>query len=362
MEQAGKKVGLIGTIENSIGNVKIENAHRTTPESIELQRLLNRMSKENVEYVVMEVSSQALKLNRVAGCNFLVGAFTNFSKDHIGTNEHPDMEDYFNSKLKLFSMCKQSFINADDEKIFSKIDCFNNPITFSIDRNNTDFYSDSIKFDSTKTEFDVINNDEKEHFTINIPGKFTVYNCLTAISICKFLKIPDEYIDLGIKKAKVPGRSEIFENDLGLNIIIDYAHSPESLKNILMSTKAYTKNRLICVFGCGGNRDNSKRPIMGEISGEIADYTIITSDNPRGENPSDIVNQIEAGIKNVTQNYEIIVDRKKAMKKALQIAKTDDIIVLAGKGHETYQEINNEFIDFDERVVLKEIIEELKRG
>jgi len=171
-----------------------------------------------------------------------------------------------------------------------------------------------------------------------------------------------EYIKSGLENAKVPGRSEVFENDLGLNIIIDYAHSPESLRSILMATKAYTKNKLISVFGCGGDRDNAKRPIMGKISGEIADVTIITSDNPRTEKPEEIVKQIENGIKEVSNaNYEVIVDRKEAIKRALQIATKNDIIILAGKGHETYQEINNEFIDFDERVVLKEIIEELKK-
>jgi len=188
LEKAGKKVGLIGTIENSIGMRKIENAHRTTPESIELQRLFCEMNKEDVEYVVMEVSSQALKLDRVAGLNFEVAAFTNFSEDHIGANEHPDMDDYFCSKLKLFNMCKKSFINTDDDKIYSAINLINeNALTYSIKR-NSDFVACNIEFDSTKTQFDVKFNGKQEHYNVNIPGEFTVYNSMTAIAICKYFR------------------------------------------------------------------------------------------------------------------------------------------------------------------------------
>jgi len=358
LEQAGKKVGLIGTIENSILGEKIENAHRTTPESIELQRLFYKMVEKGVEYVIMEVSSQALKLNRVAGCEFDIGVFTNFSKDHIGQDEHPSMEDYFCSKMKLFNMCKKGFINVDDNTIKSHIEDIKCPFDSYSINNESDYIATNIEINSVNTKFGLNIGDEKE-FCINIPGKFSVYNSLAAICVAKELEIQEDIIAMGLKKVKVPGRSELVENSLGLTILIDYAHSPDSLENILTATKSYTKGNLICVFGCGGDRDNKKRPIMGEISGKIADITIITSDNPRTEDPKEIVKQIEEGIKNTTGKYEVIVDRTEAMKRAIEIAGKDDIIILAGKGHETYQEINGQCIDFDERVVLTDIIKKL---
>lgn len=360
LEASGKKVGLIGTIENNIAGRKIENAHRTTPESIELQALFAMMVEQQVEYVVMEVSSQALKLNRVAGCDFDIGAFTNFSEDHIGANEHESMEDYFNSKLKLFDMCKLGFINLDTPEMVScenKLKCLTK--TYAIDNSKANLVAKNINISNTKTTFELNIDNSIHQFEINIPGRFSVYNSLAAISITNELGIEIECIKEGLKKVKVPGRSELVPNKLGLTVLIDYAHSPDSLRNILTAVKAYTKGRLISVFGCGGDRDNAKRPIMGEISGKIADFTIITSDNPRTEDPDKIVHQIEEGIKKTDAKYKVIVDRRQAIEYSLRIANKDDIIVLAGKGHETYQELNGKTIDFDERVVLKEIIEKI---
>ena len=361
LEKAGKKVGLIGTVATYINGNKIGDSDRTTPESLELQKLFNKMVEEKVEYVVMEVSSQSLKLHRVDGCEFDLVAFTNFSEDHISEKEHPDMQDYFQSKLKLFNMCKTGFVNIDDlqgnkiPKMFPE-----NDITgYGIDNSGT-FLAKDITITNSYVDFKVKITDRNERVKVDIPGRFTVYNALCAICICKKLGIDAENIKTALEKIKVPGRSEMVENKLEIPIMIDYAHSPESLENILRAVKSYTRGRVISVFGCGGDRDTRKRPLMGEISGKIADYTIITSDNPRTEKPEEIVKQIEKGITKTKGKYEVIVDRKKAIEKAIKMANKNDIIVLAGKGHEPYQEINGVKHPFDERIIVTDIISKMK--
>ena len=357
LEKAGKKVGLIGTVAIYINGEKIKDSERTTPESLELQKLFTEMVKQEVEYVVMEVSSQSLKLHRVDGCEFDLVAFTNFSEDHISEKEHPNMEDYFNSKLKLFHMCKTGFVNIDDLQV-SKIPAMfpESEITrYGID-NPGEFLAKDITITNSYVDFKAKLTDKNERIKVDIPGRFTVYNALAAMAICKKLGIDAETIKEALLNIKVPGRSEMVDNKLNLPIMIDYAHSPESLENILKAVKSYTRGRVISLFGCGGDRDTRKRSIMGEISGKIADYTIITSDNPRTEKPEDIVSQIEEGIKKTKGKYEVIVDRKEAIAKAIKMANKNDIIVLAGKGHEPYQEINGKKYDFDERIIVKEII------
>ena len=362
LEKAGKKVGLIGTVATYINGKKLADADRTTPESIELQKIFNQMAQENVEYVVMEVSSQSLKLHRVDGCDFDIVAFTNFSEDHISEKEHPDMQDYFESKLKLFNMCKVGFVNIDDlhgNKILGRFP--ESEITgYGID-NYCSFLAKDITITNSYVDFKAKLGEKNERIKVDIPGRFTVYNALCAICICKKLDIDSDSIKKALVKVKVPGRSEMIENKLEIPIMIDYAHSPESLENILRAVKSYTKGRVISVFGCGGDRDSRKRPIMGEISGKIADYTIITSDNPRTEDPTKIVKQIEDGIKKTKGKYEVIVDRIEAIKKAIKMANKNDIIVLAGKGHEPYQEINGVKYPFDERIIVNEIIAEMKK-
>ena len=361
LEKAGKKVGLIGTIAIYINGQKLKDSDRTTPESLELQQLFAKMVDEGVEYVVMEVSSQSLKLHRVDGCEFDYVAFTNFSEDHISEKEHPDIKDYFESKMKLFKMCKKGFVNIDDLQ-GSKIPAMfpDNEITkYGID-NYGDFLAKDITITNSYVDFRAKLTDRNDRVKVDIPGRFTVYNALLAIAICKQIGIDAEVIKNALLKVKVPGRSEMVDNKLEIPIMIDYAHSPESLQNILKAVKSYTRGRVISVFGCGGDRDSHKRPIMGEISGKIADYTIITSDNPRTEEPKSIVEQIEEGIKKTKGKYEVIVERKEAIKKAIKMASKADIVVLAGKGHETYQEINGEKFDFDERKIVKEIIENNK--
>ena len=359
LEASGRKVGLIGTIENYIGEDSLGMSERTTPESLDLQKVLSKMAKEKVEYVVMEVSSQALKLNRVDGVEFDIGVFTNFSKEHISEKEHTDMEDYFNSKLKLFDMCKLGFINIDDfraGKIKKSAKC--EIKTYGVN-NQCDLLAKDITITNVSVDFKAKLTDRNERIKVDIPGRFSVYNSLAAISVALYYGVSPEIIKTELEKIKVPGRSELVPNKKELDIMIDYAHSPESLKSILEAVKTYTRGRVILVFGCGGDRDKTKRPMMGEIAGTLANYTIITSDNPRTENPEAIIQDIKLGIDKTKGKYEIEVDRKEAIKKAIKMAQKRDMIILAGKGHEPYQEINNQKYPFDERVIIKEIIDEM---
>ena len=359
LEKAGKKVGLIGTIATYINGKKVKESDRTTPESLELQELFYKMAKEKVDYVVMEVSSQSLKLNRVYGCNFDYAIFTNFYKDHISLKEHSDMEDYFNSKLKLFSMTMRGFINADDFKC-NRIKS-NSPkctfSTYSID-NNSDYLAKDITITNISVEVKVKIQGKNERVKVNIPGRYSVYNALSAIALADAIGIKIEKIKEGLENITVPGRNELVPNNKELAIMIDYAHTAESLSNILQAVKTYTKGKVICVFGCGGDRDKTKRPQMGEVAGRIADYSIVTSDNPRTEAPIEIINEIEDGIKKTKGKYEIIENRKEAIKKAIEMMTKKDIVILAGKGHETYQEINGEKLPFDEREIVKEFLKE----
>ncbi len=360
LEAQGKKVGLIGTIENYIGEDSLGESDRTTPESLELQRIFAKMVQEKVEYVVMEVSSQALKLQRVAGCNFDVGVFTNFSKEHISAKEHTDMEDYFKSKLKLFEMCQIGFINIDDfrgSRVKKEAKC--TVKTYGID-NGCDLLAKDITITNIGVDFKVKLGDRNERVKVDIPGRFSVYNSLAAISVALYFGVSPEIIKTALEKIKIPGRSELVPNKKELNIMIDYAHSPESLESILQAVKTYTKGRVIVVFGCGGDRDTGKRPLMGEIAGRIADYSIVTSDNPRTEEPEKIIKEIEVGISKTKGKYEIIVDRKEAIAKAIKMANKNDLVILAGKGHEPYQEINKVKHPFDERKIVKDIINNMK--
>ena len=361
LEKAGHKVGLIGTIAVYIGDKKIKESSRTTPESIELQKIFADMVNEGVDVVVMEVSSQSLKLNRVNGCDFDYGVFTNFSHEHISEKEHPDMEDYFQSKLKLFEMCKVGFVNADDiysAKAGRLAKC--EITTYGID-NFCHILAKDITITNSYVDFKVKIDNKNERVKTCIPGRFSVYNSLAAICIACKLGANAEQIKEALVEVRVPGRSELVDNKRDLTIMIDYAHTPESLESILRAVKSYTKGRVISVFGCGGDRDKIKRPLMGEVSGIVATNTIITSDNPRTEDPEEIIKEIEVGIKKTNGQYTCIVDRTKAIKEAIRMASKSDIIVLAGKGHEPYQEINHEKLPFDERIIVNEIIEELDK-
>ena len=363
LEKQGIKVGLIGTVASYIGDTKIQNNDNTTPESLKLQEILAQMVEKDCEIVVMEVSSQSLKLHRVAGCNFYIAIFTNLAEDHISTKEHPNMEDYFNSKVELFKMCKTGIINSDD--IYSitipKLVPECNYTTYGID-NNCDLLAKDITVTNQYVDFKVKLGDKNERVKVSIPGRFSVYNSLAAICATLKLGCSPESIKDALIDIRVPGRNELVTNKKGLTIMIDYAHTPASLEKILSAVKIYTKGRVISVFGCGGNRDRNKRPMMGEASGRVADYTIITSDNPRDEEPEEIVKEIEKGIKKTKGKYECIVDRVEAIKKAIKMANQKDIIVLAGKGHEQYQEINGKRYPFDEAKIVNEIIDEMEEN
>jgi UDP-N-acetylmuramoyl-L-alanyl-D-glutamate--2,6-diaminopimelate ligase len=358
-EEADRLMGIIGSIANCIGNEKIP-ARRTTPESYDLQELFEKMMNRSVDSCVMEVTSQGLKLNRVDFLPFEIGVFTNFSQDHIGGNEHADMNEYFSCKQKLFRMCKKGIVNADadrSDKVISEATC---PIlTYGI-RHKADITISNLITHSDKSSFIATTPWFEIPVTVSAPGIFNVYNALAAIAVCGMSGIPAEAIQKGLTKVQVPGRTEIVPTPgCDYTVMIDFAHTPDSLANILKAVKEFAAGRVISVFGCGGDRDRSKRPLMGEISTRIADYSIITSDNPRTEEPASILKDIEAGISNKFAEYMVIEDRTSAIRYAMSIAKPGDVIVLAGKGHETYQMFKDKTIHYDEREVVENLLKEL---
>ena len=358
LEEENRLVGLIGSVANKIGN-QVLPSERTTPESLELQELFKEMVLQKVDSVSMEVSSQGLELHRVSCCDFDIGAFTNLTQDHISPHEHASMEDYFKAKLKLFGMCKKALVNIDSpygKRVIEAAKC--EVLTFGIE-NEADIKAVNIVTHSDSVDFDVITPMGTYSVKVPVPGMFSVYNALTAIGVATMMGVSKENIVKGLLKVVVPGRAEVIARRDNFTVMTDYAHTPDSLKNILETVKSFAKGRTVCVFGCGGDRDSSKRPQMGEIAGNIADFTIITSDNPRTEVPEAIVADIEEGIKRTSGEYIKIVDRRSAIKYALENAQKGDIIVLAGKGDETYQIFKDKTIKFDEREVVSELLKEL---
>lgn len=353
LNASGKRTGMIGTIYNTYANVCIESS-RTSPESLDLQKLLRDMVDAGMEYVVMEVSSHSLVLDRVYGLHFAIGIFTNLSQEHL--DFHGTMENYLLAKSKLFEMCDFALVNGDDiytPRLMKMIKC--KTATFGLD-NAVNVTATDVRINNNNVEFKMYVNKMLETIIINIPGRFTVYNALAAIGTCSLLGSQMDAILLALANIKVPGRSEIIDVPKTFTVMVDYAHNPSSLEAILSSIKKYVKGRIICVFGCGGNRDKEKRPMMGEISGRLADFTVITTDNPRNEDPNIIMGEIEEGIKKTKGLYKIIENRKEAIAFAMRIAWKNDIVIIAGKGHETYQELKNgRKIDFDERKVVKDI-------
>ncbi|ELC8456458.1 UDP-N-acetylmuramoyl-L-alanyl-D-glutamate--2,6-diaminopimelate ligase [Clostridium perfringens] len=358
LEKAGFMTGLIGTIANYIGNKKVD-AVRTTPESYELHELFKNMVDAGVEYCVMEVSSHSLELDRVYGIQFEEGIFTNLTRDHL--DFHKTFENYYNAKFKLFERSNHSIINLDDPyganivKDIEERGVKTKVSNFSIEK-ESDFKAFEIKSHSNGSEFKV-NLESIEEFSINIPGEYNIYNSLGCIICAYNLNIPMDKIKEGLSDVVIPGRCELVakEKNLPYSIIIDYAHTPDGLENILSTVKAFTKNRMISVFGCGGDRDKVKRPQMGKIGCELSDIAIITSDNPRSEEPMDIINDIVKPLN--YDNFVIEVNRKEAIRKAMNMALEGDVIVIAGKGHETYQILKDETIHFDEREVVYDILE-----
>ncbi len=362
LEKHGLKVGLIGSIAIYINEEKIEDTDRTTPESIEIQKNLAMMVDKKVDVVIIEVSSQAMKLDRVAGCEFDVGLFTNLTEDHISAKEHPTMEDYFNCKLELLKISKHAVINNDDETVRKVKDLLPNKDikTFSID-NQSDFKVNptNIKITDSNIDFSIMFNGKEEKIEACIPGRFSVYNASGAIAVSSYFDVTANEIRQALKTLKVLGRSELVDNKLGLTIMIDYAHTPSSLESILTAVKSYAKGKIICAWGVGGDRDAAKRPVMGEISGRLADYTVLMSDQVRTEDPLKILKEIEVGIIPTGKPYKIIVDRTEGIRYAISIAKPGDIIVIPGLGHDLYLEKNGIKYPYDERKVISKLIDEM---
>ncbi|MBR1736738.1 MAG: UDP-N-acetylmuramoyl-L-alanyl-D-glutamate--2,6-diaminopimelate ligase [Firmicutes bacterium] len=361
LKEVGRKTGVIGTIEIRIGGKKVDFdfATSTTPDSIELNELFAKMADEKVDDVIMEVSSHSLELDKVYGCMFDTAVFTNLTQDHLDL--HKTMDNYCAAKAKLFKMCKKGIINIDDkysQKIIDAAEC--EVKTFGIE-NECDYKAENIGFYTDRVKFDVMIKGEKVAFELMIPGKFSVYNALGVIAACAEAGIDSKTIQRGIANIKgVPGRIQNVPNDKGFNVIVDYAHSPDGLENIIKAVREFTKGRVITVFGCGGDRDKKKRPIMGEISAKLSDYTIVTNDNPRTEEPKDILKDIEVGIKDITDKYEMIDDRKKAIYRAIEIAGKNDSVIIAGKGHENYEIFKDKTVHFDDTEVAAEALKNVE--
>lgn len=364
LEGVGHKVGLIGTIEAIIGDEKIPAAN-TTPESFTIHQYFARMLEEGCDSVVMEVSSQGLMLHRTAGIPFEIGIFTNLGRDHIGPNEHKDFEDYKRCKAMLFQQCRLGIANVDDKyfhDIFKNATCRVETFGFSA---HADLRAENVQLVSRPGYLGVayhVSGLMDFDVEIDIPGTFSVYNSLTAIAVCRHFGVPVEKIKEALKKAKVKGRIEMIKVSDEFTLMIDYAHNAMSMESLLTTLKEYHPKRLVCLFGCGGNRSKDRRYEMGEVSGRLADLTIITSDNPRFEEPQAIIDDIKIGIGRTDGKYVEICDRKEAIKYAIQHGQPGDVIVLAGKGHEDYQEIKGVKYPMDERVLIAEVLEELKEG
>ena len=363
LDGVGHKVGLIGTIEAIIGEKHIPAAN-TTPESYTIHKYFAEMAEAGCDCVVMEVSSQGLMLHRTAGIPFEIGIFTNLGKDHIGPNEHKDFEDYKRCKGLLFRQCRLGIANVDDKyfkDVFRNATCRVETFGFS---ENADLRAENVKLVSRPGYLGVayhVSGLMDFDVEIDIPGKFSVYNSLTAIAVCRHFQVPAEKIKEVLKQAKVKGRIEMIKVSDEFTLMIDYAHNAMSLESLLTTLKEYNPKRLVCLFGCGGNRSKDRRYEMGEVSGRLADLTIITSDNPRFEEPQDIIDDIKIGIGRTDGKYVEICDRKEAIKYAIANGQPGDVIVLAGKGHEDYQEIRGVKHPMDERVLIAEVLEELKQ-
>lgn len=355
---AGHKTGLIGTIQNEIGD-EIFHTDNTTPMTFDFMALLDKMVKAGCEYVVMEVSSFGLVQNRIGPSHFDIALFTNLTQDHL--DYHKNMEDYYQAKKILFGICDTAICNIDDEygkRLYGEISC--NKLTFSV-RENSDFYADGIKIKPTGSSFWFCSKGKSRFVKTSVPGLFNVSNITAAIAACDRAGISaDKIIEALADYKGVKGRCEVIPTGMDFTVICDYAHTPDAVENILRSVKEYTENRLICLFGCGGNRDAAKRPKMAKAAAKYADKLIVTSDNPRNEEPDAIINDILMGLKDENTPYDVVIDRREAIRHALKTAEKGDIIVLAGKGHEDYQILaGNVHIHFDEREIVAEEIKNL---
>ena len=357
----GNKCGLIGTNQNMIGDRVLET-ERTTPESYELQKLLREMADAGCTHMVMEVSSHSLELHRVAGIRYTVGAFTNLTQDHL--DFHGTMENYAAAKAKLFSQCEKGVVNLDDPWGNYMVERARCPVlTFSEQILSADLVAKDIRLSAQGVRFCALTTGCLERVRLGIPGRFSVYNALTVIACCLQLGMETKDVSRALETAHgVKGRVEVVPTDGDYTILIDYAHTPDALENVLISMKEVTQGRLVVLFGCGGDRDRTKRPIMGRIAAEHADFVIVTSDNPRTEDPEAIVAEVAAGLKGKRTPHKIIVDRVKAIEWAIDNHRAGDVIILAGKGHETYQIVGKEKHHMDEREIVADILRRRARA
>ena len=361
LQKAGIKTGVIGTL-GVIIDEKVIKTVNTTPESYEIQRFMRQMVDNGCKCAVMEASSLGLKWHRMDGFTFDYGVFTNFSMDHIGGNEHENMQEYLECKSLLFRKCRLGLINIDDENyrdILKNHTCEVETYGFSHDADIIAFNEKLISQSGyVGIHFETAGKEELS-VNVDIPGKFSIYNALAAISVCRHFDISESAITSGLNEVKVKGRIESVPVPGNYTLLIDYAHNALSMENILTTLREYRPNRLITLFGAGGNRPKVRRYEMGEVSGKLSDLSVVTADNSRNEDVMDIISDIEVGLRKTRGKFIVIPDRREAIKYCLSIAKDNDIIVLAGKGHEDYQEINGQRIHFDEREIVADILKEL---
>lgn len=364
LEAAGKKVGLIGTAGAVIGDHTYPTAN-TTPESYQLQQYFAQMVEEGCQYMIMEVSSQGLKMHRVDGILFDYGLFTNISPDHIGPNEHENFEEYLYYKSQMLKRCRVGLINLDDEhyeEVRKFADC--ELYTYSLTQ-AASFMAEDIRYvsepDFVGLDFQVKGQYELE-VRVNIPGRFNVYNALAAVSVCSFLNLPKERICHALEHLYVNGRMEIVHTSKRCTVIVDYAHNAISMESLLLTLRDYHPKRLVCVFGCGGNRSKDRRYSMGEIGGKLADLCILTADNSRFEKTEDILADIRGSIEKTGGAFLEIPDRREAIEYSITHAQPGDMIAVIGKGHEDYQEINGVRYPFLDRQVIEEVVKKLEGG
>ncbi len=359
LEKAGHRVGLIGTIHNEIDDVTLP-ARYTTPDPIQLYAIFAKMAEAGCTHVVMEVSSHALDQQRVAGCRFATGAFTNLTQDHL--DYHGTMEQYYQAKKKLFEICDTAIINLDDEygrRLLSEVPC--KAVSYSCQSVEADYTAHDINFTQRGSRFALMASHRLLRVKMSTPGYFSVANALTALGSCEAAGVSLEEAVRALKGFPgVPGRVEILPTNTPYTIIRDYAHSPDGLQKILETVREFAPARVVCLFGCAGNRDRAKRPIMAEIVARLADFCILTSDNPRDEDPMRIIEDALPGFEPHKTPYEVIVDRYDAIEWALQNAREDDVLVLAGKGHEDYQVLHYGTIHFDEKEIVQKLLEEME--
>ncbi|MDD6434817.1 MAG: UDP-N-acetylmuramoyl-L-alanyl-D-glutamate--2,6-diaminopimelate ligase [Clostridiales bacterium] len=362
LEDIGYKVGLIGTIETIIGDKRIPASH-TTPESYTIQKYFREMVDAGIQIVVMEVSSQGLMLKRTDGIPFEIGIYTNLSEDHIGPREHKDFDDYMHCKGLLFKQCRLGIGNIDDpwfEGVMEGHTCELETFGFS---EKADLRADNMEFLQRPGYLGVsyeVKGKLNFPVEIDIPGKFSVYNSLTAISVCRHFNVPVEEMQAALKRVKVKGRIEMIKVSDDFTLMIDYAHNAMALESLLTTLKDYKPRRLVCLFGCGGDRSKTRRFEMGEVSGRLADLTVITSDNPRTEDPQAIIDDIKVGMSRTDGEFVEICDRREAIEYVIRNGQPGDVIILAGKGHEDYQEINGVKYDMDERDIIADVLKKLE--